>query len=372
MISLWFVLALMTAGAAFAVLWPLGRARPARQADEVAVYRDQLDEVARDRATGLIGEREAEAARVEISRRLIAHVDAAETGISPRPVARLRARRILALGTLVVLPVFAGAVYLGLGSPQLPGQPLASRIGLPGQPSSIDGLVAQVEARLAQDPADGRAWEVLAPVYLRLGRVDDAVRAYRNAIARLGENGTRLAALGEALSMAANGVVTAEAGAAFARAVVLDPESVRARYFLGLAAEQDGRKDEAAARWQALLDLPQARADPAPPWVAFVREALARVSPAKGPTQEDVAAAGRLDEAERSAMVRGMVESLAARLKSDGGDAEAWLRLVRSYIVLGERENARGALADARRALAGDADGTRRLDDGLKGMDLRE
>ena len=75
--ALWFVLVLMTAAAAFAVLWPLARNKPVRQGGDVAVYRDQLDEIQRDRASGLIGEAEAEAARVEVSRRLIAAADAA-------------------------------------------------------------------------------------------------------------------------------------------------------------------------------------------------------------------------------------------------------------------------------------------------------
>jgi cytochrome c-type biogenesis protein CcmH len=65
-------------------------------------------------------------------------------------------------------------------------------------------------------------------------------------------------------------------------------------------------------------------------------------------------------------MVRGMVERLAARLRQDGSDVEGWLRLVRSYQVLGEPEQVRTAIADARRALAGDAAKLQRLDEGLK------
>ena len=67
----------MTAAAIFAVLWPLGRRKPLRRGSDIAVYRDQLDEIVRDRSAGLIGEAEAEAARVEVSRRLIAAADAA-------------------------------------------------------------------------------------------------------------------------------------------------------------------------------------------------------------------------------------------------------------------------------------------------------
>ena len=122
--TLWFLFALMTAVAMFAVLWPLGRdtRTPLRAGSDLAVYRDQLDEVARDRATGLIGEAEAEAARVEVSRRLIAAADAAQPERSKR---RRDLRRRAA--AVVALPAIAAALYLALGSPQLPGEPLASR-----------------------------------------------------------------------------------------------------------------------------------------------------------------------------------------------------------------------------------------------------
>src|ERR1051325_5378793 len=213
--TLWFLFALMTAAAIFAVLWPLGRgARAPRAPGDVAVYLDQIDEIARDRATGLIGETEAEAARVEVSRRLIAAADAAETQAEPKPGATVR-RRVAAIAVLVLVPVIAAATYLSFGSPQLPGQPLASRANTPAQDRSLEGLVAQVEAHLAKNPEDGRGWEVVAPVYMRLGRFEDAVKARRNAIRLNGASADRGAGLGESLMALANGVVTDEAKAAF-------------------------------------------------------------------------------------------------------------------------------------------------------------
>src|SRR6187431_3125113 len=125
--TLWLIFAVMTAAAIFAVLWPLGRARRIEpRANDVAVYRDQLDEVARDRAAGLIGEAEAEAARVEVSRRLIAAADSAQPKAAPGGGETFR-RRAAAVLVLVALPAIAAALYLTLGSPKLPGQPLASR-----------------------------------------------------------------------------------------------------------------------------------------------------------------------------------------------------------------------------------------------------
>jgi len=269
---------------------------------------------------------------------------------------------------LVLVPVIAAATYLSFGSPHLPGQPLASRANTPAQDRSLEGLVAQVEAHLARNPEDGRGWEVVAPVYLRLGRFDDAVKARRNALRLNGANADREADLAEALLAAANGVITDEAKAGFERALARDATHVKARYFLGLAAEQDGDRAGAATIWRAMLkDAP-----PLAPWVPLVRQALARVdaTPAPGPTQEDIAAAQSMAPDEQAAMVRGMVERLAARLKQDASDVEGWLRLVRAHTVLGDKERAREAANEARRAIGTDADKLRRLDELTKTLGL--
>jgi cytochrome c-type biogenesis protein CcmH len=366
---LWFVMALMTAAAIFAVLWPLARRSPLRSGSDVAVYRDQLDEIERDRVAGLIGGGEAEAARIEVSRRLIAAADAVAPAL-PQDRTSGR-RRVAALAALILLPLGAASLYLSLGSPGLTNQPLEARRALPPGQSPIMELVARIEAHLEQNPEDGRGWEVLAPVYMRLGRYDDAVRARRNVLRLLGPTAAREADLGEAITGAQNGIVTAEAKAAFDRAVGLDPGDVRARYFLGLAAEQDGRPKEAAEVWRKLLA--EASSDAA--WAGFVRESLARVDPAAagsqpGPSADDVAAASEMSPEQRITMVRGMVSRLAARLKQDGGDVEGWLRLLRAYMVLGDKEQARAAVGDARRALASDPEKLRRVDDLIKGLGL--
>jgi len=363
--ALWFPLALMTLAAVFMVLWPLGRARlaPASGGD-LAVYRDQMRELARERSAGLIGSAEAEAARVEISRRLLGAADA--QGKAPAPPAAPWRRRFVAVAALVALPLGAIAVYLTLGIPGLPDQPLAARANGPGN-RSLPALVAQVEDRLERNPQDGRGWEVLGPVYMRLGRFDDAVRARRNALRLLGASAAREGDLGEALVSAANGVVTAEAKAAFDRALALDAKDPRARFFTGLAAQQDGNNDEAAAIWHELI----ARAPADAPWIHVVRESLARLEnpaaapAAPGPSATDVAAAAEMAPQARDQMVRGMVERLAEHLARDGADLDGWVRLVRAYLVLGEQERARDAAADARHALAGDPDKLRRLDAAL-------
>jgi cytochrome c-type biogenesis protein CcmH len=148
---------------------------------------------------------------------------------------------------------------------------------------------------------------------------------------------------------------------------------VRSRYFIGLAAEQDGRPKEAAAVWRELL----AEAPGDAGWTGFVRESLARVDPGaavaqpqSGPSADDVAAAGEMSPEQRNMMVRGMVSRLAERLRQDGTDVEGWLRLLRAYMVLGDKEQARAAADDARRALASDPDKLRRVDELVKGLGL--
>jgi cytochrome c-type biogenesis protein CcmH len=365
---LWLAMALMTAAAIFSVLWPLARRTPLRAGNDVAVYRDQLDEIERDRLAGSIGEHEAEAARIEVSRRLLAAADAA----LPEPAGGAQWRRqAAAVVVLVLLPFGAASLYLLLGSPELPGQPHAEQREAPPEQRSIAALIGQVEAHLEQNPEDGRGWELLGPVFMRLGRYDDAVKARRNTIRLLGPNAEREADLGEALTGAANGIVTAEAKEAFERAVGVSPDDFRARYFLGLAAEQDGRPKEAAEVWRNLL----AGAPADVSWTGFVRQSLARVDPGAaapppGPSTDDIATAGELTPEQRQTMVRGMVERLAARLNQDGSDVEGWLRLVRAYMVLGDQDKARAAASEARRALASDPDKLRRIDEMIKGLGI--
>ena len=364
--TLWFVFALMTAAAIFAVLWPLGRhGRPQKDGSEAVVYKDQLTEIDRDVAAGLIGSSEAEAARVEISRRLLA---AAANQRDPPLASSLSLRRSAAIIALIGLPIVAVALYLPLGSPQLGDFPLAQRTRAPDSAQPLENLVAQVEAHLEKNPTDGRGWNVIAPVLARLGRYDDAVRAYRNSITYNGDSAQRRADLGEAIAGAAGGVITAEAKAEFERAVALNVDEVKATYFLGVAAEQDGRTAEAGSIWRAMLEKAPSDA----PWRPLVQAALARIGGSSAPVLSDdaMAAAKDMSESDRGAMIRGMVERLAVRLKQNGDDVEGWLRLVRAYMVMGDHDKAKSALTDARQAVANDAERLRQLNQGLKNLGL--
>jgi cytochrome c-type biogenesis protein CcmH len=328
----------------------------------MAVYRDQLVEIDRDLKAGLIGAADATAARIEVSRRLLS---ASNVSDSPhqtqfaRKGIRIRRLSVLAI-SLALLPIFAGGMYLRLGSPdyasaeKIIDQPAAS-----ADDAKVSALIAEVEGYLHANPNDGSGWETLAPIYMHLGQYEAAARAWRNTIAHLGDSADREESLGEALFAAANGVVTDEARSAFNKALSIDHDSVDARFYLGLAAKQDGRPDEAARIWRELI----ATAPPDADWTDTVRDALAQLE------QPSMAAAdGGTSKRQQAAMIKSMVEGLSERLKADGSDPDGWLRLARSYNVLGERDKAQTAQADARRALASDPDKLARFEQGMKSI----
>jgi cytochrome c-type biogenesis protein CcmH len=365
--TLWLIFALMTAAAICAVLWPLARNAPVHSGSDLTVYRDQLEEIGRDREAGRVGDAEAEAARLEVSRRLLAAANTKDAFAAPI-TPQLR-RRIVALAALILLPAGVVGLYLTWGSPFLPDAPLSARLNVAAEQRSIESLVAQVEAHLERNPQDGRGWELVAPVYFRLGRFNDAVKARRNALRLLGASSEREADLGEALVAAANGIVTAEAKQAFEGAAASGAGSAKATFFLGLAAEQDGKREAAARLWRALLASAPADA----PYRELLQSSLARVDRTGGllgPSAEDIAAAETLTPDQRNDMIQGMVARLAERLKSEPSDFDGWLQLVRAYIVLGERDKARAAASEARRAIGDDWDKGRRLDEFVQRIGL--
>jgi cytochrome c-type biogenesis protein CcmH len=351
---LWIILALLTAAVAIALLYPLSRRRDQHpdKAQEVEVYRDQMKELERDEAQGLISPVEARYARAEIGRRLLAAASTAEARQSAGA-----SRGGAAAAAVVILPPAIGlCLYIMMGNPGLPDQPLEARLADPG--TNVGLLIAKVERHLAHDPNDGAGWEVVAPVYLRSMRVADAQNAYRNAIRILGPSSERLSGLGEALMAANDGIVTNEAREAFEQAVKLEAGNTRARFYVGIGLEQAGQRDEAKAAFEEIARL----SPPDAPWMDLVNEHIAKngrapasgaapnadgaaPSDAPGPTAADVASAANLSQDDRQAMIRGMVDGLAARLEAEPSDIEGWKRLIRSYMVLGERDEAEAAVS---------------------------
>ncbi|WP_306143215.1 c-type cytochrome biogenesis protein CcmI [Roseibium sp. MMSF_3412] len=356
----WILLALMTGIAALSVLVPLARAGRSQaetigSADE-AVYREQLAAIESELERGLIDPEAAEAARTETARRLLAAHDKNEgkqTGSSSG--FRLKTAQVLALAAL---PLVSLATYFALGSPEKPDQPLITRLNAPAEEQSVELLVARVERHLSENPQDGEGWAVVAPVYLSMGQPQASARAYANALRILGPRPDWLTDMGEALTMANQGLVTADAKRAFEEAVSLEPTAVKPRFFLAIALGQDGNRDEAVEAWNKLLE----GADEEAPWVTAARQQLARLEEPSaagslsGPSAEDVAASQDMSSEDRQAMITGMVAGLAERLASDGGSAAEWSRLIRAYVVLGEPQKAQEALKSAEAAYAGKPD----------------
>jgi cytochrome c-type biogenesis protein CcmH len=371
-VVLWFVLAALTAIVLFVLLRPLIAASVETRAPEAfdaAIYRDQLAEIASDRARGLIGESEAEAARIEISRRLLAADENARGAARAKTSSGTDKAAILIVG--VALPLLSLGLYLAYGSPLLPDQPLAARLGDPANEQNIDALVARVEARLRAHPEEGQGWEAIAPIYLRSGRYSDAAEAYARTAALLGPSPKLLSGQGQALVRANNGLVSKEAREVLEAALKQDGTLLEPRILIAIAKEQDGQFTDAVADWRALL----ASAKEDEPWRAMAEKRLEAVeahlagvplaeppaqstpSPgtAKGPTSADIAAAQDMDPAARQAMIERMVQGLAARLDQGGGSVADWLTLLRAYTVLDRKDDAVKALDRAKSEFSSDS-----------------
>ncbi|NEI55310.1 c-type cytochrome biogenesis protein CcmI [Rhizobium leguminosarum] len=349
----WILVAALTAALAVILLYPLLRGAKAAdniRAGEAAVYRDQLRELDRDLDGGLITPEEADYARAEIGRRLIA-VSADEPAQTLKPA---RHHRFTEAFVLLVLPVLGLCLYLTTGRPDLPSQPLEARLENPGNDVAV--LITKAERHLAEKPDDGKGWDVLAPIYFRTMRVNDAQVAYRNAIRLLGPSPVRLDGLAETLMAVSDGVVTEEARQVLEQSLTLEPDNPRARFYIALSMEQAGRPDEARQAFEALAKQSPADA----PWLPLVNQHIAMnggapagagsVAPGANPaapgnpTQQDVAAAETMNAGDRQQMIRGMVESLDAKLSEDPNNFEGWMRLVRSYAVLNDKDRAADAL----------------------------
>lgn len=353
------------------------------------VYKDQLLEIERDLENGLLSDDEAVLARVEISRRLIS---ADEKVSSKSAIGKISVPWLLPV--IVIIPAVALGVYIYVGTPMSPDLPLALRTApaltqtaQAGVPNDLAEMVAQAEAHLTQNPNDGRGWDVLAPVYFRMGQYLKSQIAFAKAIEFEGSTALRHAGLGEAIVSTLEGQVTAEARSNFARALEIQPNAPRPHFFLALGLAQDGKRDEAIAAFETL-----AKASPADaPWINAVRGQVAQLkgievnavqldtapastnalallppsntpsstslaTPLGNPTQEDIAAAGEMETGDRMDMIRTMVASLDEKLIDEPNNYEGWQRLLQSYTVLGDKDAASLALKRALTAFAPDTD----------------
>jgi cytochrome c-type biogenesis protein CcmH len=364
------------------------RGPAARDAYNLAVYKDQLAEVERDLGRGLLTAEQAEAARTEIGRRILA-LDPAQVDI-----AAVSNAPAVALLAVLLLPLAALVLYWQLGSPTLPDEPFAERHAAPSDAVAgasahvdINQAIAKLEAHLKAEPQDLTGWLLLGRSDIEVGHYQEAAAAYQHADDLSGHRADIAGDRGEALVLAARGTVTPAAREAFA-AGLKDPENApRSRYYLALAQMQQGDVTGALKSWRALAaDAPKDAA-----WLPLVQRQIAAATAKlagapgankEGSAKEDTAtqntgkAADRTAQpgmpsgaavaaaeqsvagatpAERQAMIDTMVARLAARLEQHPDDVEGWSRLGRSYMVLGQPEKAREAYAHALKLRPDDA-----------------
>ncbi len=350
-----FLLALLAFIVLLPILAPLlrgGRPAPDRGSFDQAVYRDQLHELDRDVARGLITPTEADAARLEIQRRLLA--------TDKIPAAPSRLTRSPVLATVVFGVIAAGSVsgYLWLGAPGLPDEPYA------GRPAETTAAATPLEkntealaAKLKKNPSDAAGWLLYGRNLAMLSQWDQAEDAYRHAIALGQTDPDILGDHAEIVVMQAGGTVTPAAEAAFRQVLAADPNSGIAHYYLSIAAMQAGEPQKAIDGFQALLaGLPESSPLRAQLGLKVAEAAhaanipvpeLAKGSAAPGPDAKAVADAATMPDDQRQAMIRGMVAKLAAKQAADPSNLDGWLRLGQAYAVLHETGKATEAFNSA-------------------------
>jgi cytochrome c-type biogenesis protein CcmH len=362
MIWFWIIAGLLILAALCALLVPLIW-RAGQAADEgeaaVAMFRRQLADIDTELAQGRLASDEAAAARTETTRRMLAEADpeGRAGGLAMANPAEASWRIGAAVGVAGLLPAAAIAIYFAVGAPSAINPPAAvSATRGTGQHDMTELAAAadQLKARLEREPDHPEGWVLLGRTLASLQRFDEAREAYGRAIALKPEEPQLHAELGEVLVLAAGGSVTPPAEAEFAKSSN-DP---RARFYAAEAAMQRGDSAAAKTALQALLADAPAEA----PWRKVVVARLTEIAPDEaqantrapvGPSSQDIAAAQAMSQEERQAMIRGMVERLAARLERQPDDKEGWARLAHAYDVLGDAEKAQAARARA--AAAGPA-----------------
>lgn len=357
---LYGLFALLAVVAAAVLALPVLRRRgsAADRADhDVALYRAQLLELEAERDAGTIGPAEAEAARIEVERRLLRAAD--RTAPAPRAALSPGNRKAVAAAVAITVAVLAGLIYHAQGNPGLPDRPAVRAAEVPAEEASADELAVRMAAAMRKRPNELRGWLMQGQLAGSVGRYDLAVEAYENAARLEPGNMGHWQSLGLARVARDAGMVNPDARDAFGKALVLDPKDPMARYYLGLADFQDHNDRAAFDRWAALA----AETPPDAEYAALLERGLKRAArrmglpapaaaatpAAPGPSADQVEAAREMSEGDRGAMIEGMVQRLADRLKENPDDLDGWLRLGRAYAVLGRKEEAVRAFGQALR-----------------------
>ena len=388
-----------------AAILAVAAGRPRRQGRaaeaDLALYRDQLSEIDRDVARGVLSDAEAERVRVEVSRRLI---DANRRVAGAQTAASSGARWTAIIAGLFVL-VVTPLVYLQLGAPRYPDLPLQARLDAaaeyratrPSQaeveeqigyvepnPQATDEqltLLGQLKTVLTDRPDDLTGFEMLANFEARLGHYRGAYQALDTVIMLKGDNvaAADWADYADLLVSAAGGYVSPEAERALAKALQIDGQNTVAGYYLGLMWAQTGRPDQAFTVWRNVLQLVGPDDPVRAPIEAQIGQAAAEAGvdyeppqQLTGPSAEDVAAASEMSEEDRQSMIEGMVAGLMDRLATDGGTSAEWARLIRALGVLGRSADAWPIVEEARTVFANDPQGLAEVEDAATSLEPQE
>jgi cytochrome c-type biogenesis protein CcmH len=297
-----------------------------------AHFRAQLEAIENDAAVGRLGTAETTAAKGELARELLRLQGEAGEVTSA-------GSRAVVLVPIVLVAALALGTYAYLGRPDLPAEPLAQRTAEAVDGLSLDKAIQTIEARLKADPNDIRGWQVIAPVYMQMGRYADAVQALRKVNELAPPTPDSKADLAEALMMQSGGSVAGEPLQLFRDAVAMDPAHVRSLYYVASEETRTADYDAAARDWAALLKL--GKGDE--PWMTTARNGLDFANAELHPQASQAAPPN-------SAQIAAMVDGLDARLKSQGGSIDEWTQLVRSRMVEGRTADAQAAYDAARKA----------------------
>lgn len=242
------------------VLGPLlrpGKTPPERAAFDRAVYRDQLRELDREAARGVIEAGEVAAARLEVQHRMLATDDPTQ----PKAEAPRR-QPMLAASLTIAIIVAAGALYWWKGTPSLPDEPYADRgaerqeaAAAQAQMAQIRGMVAKLADEMKSRPDDLEGWLRLGRSYAVLNQPDDAAAAFAQAERLKPNDPAVLLAEAQALMAGHSPMepMSDQVIALLTRVTAVDPDNLAASWYLGLHAAQQGDFAEARAKWQRLL-----------------------------------------------------------------------------------------------------------------------
>lgn len=356
------VLCFVTVLALLAVRAPATAAQADRSEGALEIYKDQLTELDRDVAAGIVASEEAEAQRTEISRRLLA----AGRDFTSRAQSTHRFPKVL----ILAVPLFAGGLYYQTGGYGMPDVPRAARLAAAETTNDWDALIARVEMQLEKNPNDVQGWQLLVPNYLNMGRYTDAARAMGRIAEISGPTAELYANMTEALVAENKGLMTAQSIAIVKEALKLDAKHPKALFYSALGLAQEGKIAEAKATFISLLAV----APPDAPWRSTVENEIAKLQPSASAPQisaEQMQGAENMVPEERTAMIRDMVDGLDGKLKTNPDDIEGWLRLIRARTVLDESDKASLALATARTTFATKPEQLKALDDLAKELKLK-